>query len=79
MEGAGAHLHVQRLEDHAALAGPEGLQGQDQVLEGLWGRAHGTPCRKWTSNKSGASKGRKYNGPCAGDASRALSGMGRGC
>ena len=33
VEGAGAHLHVVGLQDHAALLGPEALQRQDQVLE----------------------------------------------
>ena len=38
VEGAGAHLHVVRLQDHAALGRPVALQGEDQVLEGR-GRA----------------------------------------
>ena len=33
MEGAGAHLHVVRLQDHAALVGPVALQGEDQFLK----------------------------------------------
>src|SRR5215210_5669854 len=37
MERAGAHLHVVGLQDHAALLGPELLQGQDQPLEGSRG------------------------------------------
>ena len=40
MEGAGTDLHVQGLEDHAALFGPVLLQGEDQALEGchVWRR-----------------------------------------
>src|SRR5690606_22099544 len=44
VEGAGAHFHIVGLQDHAALFGPELLQGQDQVLEGAHGGrslAHG--------------------------------------
>jgi hypothetical protein len=33
MEGARPHLHVIGLENHAALARPEGVQGEDDVLE----------------------------------------------
>ena len=40
MEGAGADLHVVRLQDDAALSGPETLQGQDQPLE-RFGRIEG--------------------------------------
>jgi len=46
VEGAGADLHVVRLEDDAALLGPEVLERQDQLLEaGLLGAAvaHGFP------------------------------------
>ena len=38
VHGACTHFHVERLEDHAALAGPELLQAQDQFLEGLGGQ-----------------------------------------
>ena len=33
VKGAGTHLHVVRLHDDAALAGPVVLEAQDQVLE----------------------------------------------
>ena len=33
VEGAGAHFHVERLQDQAALAGPIILQGQNEFLE----------------------------------------------
>ena len=33
MKGAGAHLHVVRLQDDAAVVGPIALQRQDQPLE----------------------------------------------
>jgi hypothetical protein len=33
MKGARPHLHVEWLQDDAALLGPEGVQPQDQVLE----------------------------------------------
>ena len=33
VEGAGAHLHIIGLQDHAALARPELVQAQDQFLE----------------------------------------------
>src|SRR5450432_444645 len=36
MEGAGANLHVVRLQDHAALLRPVTLQAEDQLLEGAW-------------------------------------------
>ncbi len=39
------HLHVIRLQDHTALLGPIGLQGQDQILESQllgFGVCHGT-------------------------------------
>ena len=39
MEGAGAHLHVVGLQDHAALLGPEPLQSEDKALERTF-RAH---------------------------------------
>src|SRR5215475_3935156 len=35
MERTGAHLHVVRLQDHAALLAPELLKRQDQILERL--------------------------------------------
>ena len=38
MEGAGAHFHVVGLQDHAALRGPEMLQGQDQSWNDSVGR-----------------------------------------
>ena len=41
MEGAGAHLNVVRLQDDAALLRPEGVQTQDQVLEGKRALRHG--------------------------------------
>ena len=41
MERAGAHLHVVRLQDHAALLGPVFLQREDQVLEGAGRCAEG--------------------------------------
>src|SRR3990170_4175138 len=34
MKGRSPHLHVVRLEDDAALIGPEALEPEDQVLEG---------------------------------------------
>ncbi len=37
VEGAGAHLHVVGLQDHAALVGPELLERQDEALEGVPG------------------------------------------
>ena len=37
VEGAGAHLHVVGLQDHAALLRPIALQAQDQVLEAAAG------------------------------------------
>jgi hypothetical protein len=39
MERAGTHFHVVRLRDDAAALGPEGLQGEDQRLKGVW-RVH---------------------------------------
>ncbi len=39
VKGARAHLHVVGLQDHAALVGPEALQGEDEALERLF-RAH---------------------------------------
>ena len=39
VKGAGAHLHVVGLQDHAALLGPEALQREDQALERAF-RAH---------------------------------------
>lgn len=35
VEGARAHFHVDRLQNHAAVISPEFLQGQDQALEGF--------------------------------------------
>ena len=44
MEGTGADLHIQGLQNHAALLGPVILQGLDQALEatqfGRWQLAH---------------------------------------
>jgi len=34
MKGAGADLHVQGLDQHAAVFHPVSLQGQDQFLKG---------------------------------------------
>jgi len=39
MKGARAHFHIVRLQDHAALIGPEPLQSQDKALERAF-RAH---------------------------------------
>ena len=46
VEGAGAHLHVVGLQDHAALLAPELLQRQDQVLERL-GRPQAAAAGPW--------------------------------
>ncbi len=34
VEGAGTHLHVVRLQDHAAQLGPVALQGKNEILKG---------------------------------------------
>jgi hypothetical protein len=39
MKGARSHLHVIWLQDHAALIGPEPLQGKNKTLERTF-RAH---------------------------------------
>jgi hypothetical protein len=41
VEGAGAHLDVVRLQDHATLSRPEAMQAEDQVLEGQRPVGHG--------------------------------------
>ncbi len=46
MKGTCTNLHIERLQDHATLRGPELLQGQDQILEARGGggrncRSHG--------------------------------------
>ena len=46
VEGAGAHLHVVRLQHDAALLGPERLQRQDEVLERLVGPQTGGVWRR---------------------------------
>ena len=53
MEGAGAHLHVVGLQDHAALIRPVALQRQDQALERALG-AHvgGKIVASWGSGRS---------------------------
>ena len=48
VEGTGAHLQVERLDEHAALLGPELVQGLDQALEGdRNGRGRGHAYKSW--------------------------------
>jgi hypothetical protein len=35
VKGAGADFKIQRLQDHAALPGPEMLQGENKALKGI--------------------------------------------
>ena len=71
MKGAGAHLHVVGLQDHAALGGPVALQRQDQVLEGGGGwpilRVHG----RGRLGRSLIEKAREYSRQARGLASAA--------
>jgi hypothetical protein len=53
VEGAGADLEVERLDQHAALRGPVGVELEDQALErdalerwsGHAMQVHGVECR----------------------------------
>ena len=53
MEGAGAHLHVVGLQDHAALLRPVSLQRQDQRLEAGLGIGRGAIAGRSASSGDG--------------------------